>query len=71
MRVVINGCYGGYSLSEEAFELYLERKGLKFRKEKSEHFSLIGYEYYSENGFYLVTVISNGTTLFWLVLWKN
>lgn len=53
MKVVINGCYGGFSLSDEAFELYLERKGLKFRKEKSEHFSLIGYDYYSENGFYL------------------
>lgn len=29
MKVVINKCYGGFSLSKEACELYAERKGLK------------------------------------------
>lgn len=45
MKIVINGCYGGFSLSEEAIELYLTKKGLEFSKEKSEFFSLVGYNY--------------------------
>ena len=46
MKIVINNCYGGFSLSEEAIELYLTKKGLEFSKEKSQHFSLIGYNYF-------------------------
>lgn len=45
MKIVINSCYGGFSLSEEAIELYLTKKGLEFSKEKSEFFSLVGYNY--------------------------
>jgi hypothetical protein len=45
MKVVINRCYGGFSLSDEAKELYLKKKDLKFSKEKSQYFSLVGYEY--------------------------
>ena len=48
MKVVINRCYGGFSLSDEAIELYLNKKGWKFTKEKSEYFSLCGYDYIIE-----------------------
>lgn len=29
MKVVINLCYGGFGLSEEALKIYLDRKGIK------------------------------------------
>lgn len=29
MKVVINKCYGGFGLSKEAMDLYLERKGMQ------------------------------------------
>ena len=48
MKVVINRCYGGFSLSDEAKELYLNKKELKFTKEKGEYFSLCGYDYIIE-----------------------
>lgn len=32
MKIVINRCYGGYSLSEKVLEKYIERKGLKLFK---------------------------------------
>ena len=48
MKVVINRCYGGFSLSDEAIELYLNKKGWKFTKEKGEYFSLCGYDYIIE-----------------------
>jgi hypothetical protein len=28
MKIVINKCYGGFGLSEEAVKLYLEKKGI-------------------------------------------
>jgi hypothetical protein len=31
-KVVYNECYGGFSLSDEAIELYLTLKGLKYKK---------------------------------------
>lgn len=31
-EIVINNCYGGFSLSDEAFELYLKKKGIKYYK---------------------------------------
>jgi hypothetical protein len=31
-KIVINSCFGGFGLSEEAFELYLNKKGIKFYK---------------------------------------
>jgi hypothetical protein len=45
IKVVVNSCYGGFSLSDEGKELYLNKKGLKFTKKKGEHFSFMGYEY--------------------------
>ena len=45
MKVVINRCYGGFSLSDEAKELYLKKKDLKYNKEKGQYFSLTGYDY--------------------------
>lgn len=32
MKIVINKCYGGFSLSDEAIEMYLTLKGRKFYK---------------------------------------
>jgi hypothetical protein len=32
MKIVINKCYGGFGLSEEAMDLYLERKGMQGEK---------------------------------------
>lgn len=32
MKVVINVCFGGFGLSEEAFELLLTKKGIEFEK---------------------------------------
>ena len=29
MKVVINRCFGGFGLSDEAIELYAEKKGIK------------------------------------------
>lgn len=31
-KVVYNACYGGFSLSDEAIEMYLNLKGLKYNK---------------------------------------
>jgi hypothetical protein len=35
-KVVYNACYGGFSLSDEAVEMYLNLKGLKYTKIKEE-----------------------------------
>ena len=48
MKVAINRCYGGFSLSEEAFEALLNRKGVKFEKVKGKYFNLTGHDYYHE-----------------------
>jgi len=32
MKVVINTCFGGFGISDEAFEKFLERKGIAFDK---------------------------------------
>lgn len=46
MKVVINRCFGGFGLSDEAFEKLLERKGVAFvRVEKETH--LVGNSYYA------------------------
>ena len=31
-KVVINKCYGGFSLSDAAIELYLQKKGIEFER---------------------------------------
>jgi hypothetical protein len=32
MKIVINKCYGGFGLSKEAMDLYLEKKGMQGEK---------------------------------------
>lgn len=46
MKVVINRCFGGFGLSEKAFEMLLNRKGIRFEKEESEYKSLGIMNYY-------------------------
>lgn len=42
MQIVINKCFGGFCLSNEAFEMYLELKGIKYYK----YPGLLGSDYY-------------------------
>jgi hypothetical protein len=37
MKVVINRCYGGFGLSDQAVQRYAELKGINLVMEKSEH----------------------------------
>jgi hypothetical protein len=46
-KVAINRCFGGFGISDEAFEKLLERKGIAFEKEESDS-SLMGASYYKE-----------------------
>lgn len=47
-KVVINKCYGGFGISDEAFEKLLERKGIAFDRVEPEVKSLIsGVIYYA------------------------
>lgn len=46
MKVVINRCFGGFGLSEKAFEMLLDRKGIRFEKQEGEYSSLVGNDYY-------------------------
>ena len=36
-KVVINRCYGGFGLSDKAFEMLLDRKGIEFEKVPAKH----------------------------------
>lgn len=44
-KIVINTCFGGFGLSEKAFEMLLNRKSIPFEKQDS-GYSLIGPDYY-------------------------
>jgi len=46
-KIAINRCFGGFGLSDEAFEKLLERKGIAFEKEDGES-KFIGPSYYKE-----------------------
>jgi hypothetical protein len=47
-RVAINRCFGGFGISDEAFEKLLTRKGIAFDKVEPEHKSLLsGVTYYA------------------------
>jgi hypothetical protein len=45
MKVVINRCFGGFGLSDEAFEALLERKGIEYEKGDS---TFGGVNYYAK-----------------------
>jgi hypothetical protein len=45
-KVAINRCFGGFGLSEKAFEKLLERKGIAFDKVDKGESSFIGASYY-------------------------
>jgi len=48
MKVAINTCFGGFGISDEAFEKLLERKGIAFEKVvDKERGSLFGTSYYT------------------------
>lgn len=47
MKVAINRCFGGFGLSDEAFEKLLERKGIAFEKEQTDS-SFLSTAYYKE-----------------------
>ena len=44
-RIVINECYGGFGLSDAAFERYLDLKGITWYRSKEPEFGF--YRYYS------------------------
>ena len=46
-KVAINRCWGGFGISDEAFEKLLERKGIAFDKVENES-KLMGASYYHE-----------------------
>ena len=48
MKVAINVCYGGFGLSDKAFEKLLERKGIEF--DKKEDAGISGITHYYEKG---------------------
>lgn len=51
MKVAINRCFGGFGISNEAFEKLLDRKGIAFDKvEAEEGRAFVGATYY-EAGF--------------------
>jgi hypothetical protein len=45
MKVAINRCFGGFGISDEAFEKLLDRKGIAFDKVEKES-SFLGATYY-------------------------
>ncbi len=47
-KVVYNACYGGFSLSDEAIEMYLDLKGFKYIKEKDRWGSIYKVEGWSD-----------------------
>ena len=48
MKVVINRCFGGFGLSEQAFEEILKRKGVEYDKQDGQFSSLVGADYYEK-----------------------
>jgi hypothetical protein len=53
MKIVINKCYGGFGLSNEAVEEYLKLKGLEYTKKDSEWSFMQGDKSYYVNGEYV------------------
>jgi hypothetical protein len=46
-KIVINNCFGGFSLSDEAFELYLQKKGIKYYKYTGRFYKISGSDYFT------------------------
>ena len=46
MKLVINKCYGGFGLSEEAVMAYAKRKGMTLYPEPSKYGSIVSPTYY-------------------------
>ena len=61
MKIIINSCYGGYHLSDKAFEEYLNRKEVKFHKWDDGYFTVFStvtkeeYEAAGAKGFHNMT----------------
>jgi hypothetical protein len=49
-KVVINTCFGGFGLSDVAFEKLLERKGIEFVKVEDMEYRSIDISYYYRKG---------------------
>ncbi len=49
-KIVYNACYGGFGLSDEAIEMYLDLRGFKYKKIKERWVS--GYEVEGWKDFY-------------------
>jgi hypothetical protein len=52
MKVVINACHGGFSLSHEAIVRYAEIKGLNLQFKESAYRTILCYEYFANNDYF-------------------
>jgi arginine/lysine/ornithine decarboxylase len=50
MKVAINGCFGGFGLSEEAFQKLLGRKGIEYERADDSKYSSLGITHYYRKG---------------------
>jgi hypothetical protein len=50
MKVVVNRCYGGFGLSDEAFEKLLTRLGIEFVKVEDMEYKSLGITHYYRKG---------------------
>jgi hypothetical protein len=50
MKVAINRCFGGFSLSEAAFEKLLTRLGIEFEKVQDVQYRALGMTHYYRKG---------------------
>lgn len=48
MKVAVNRCFGGFGLSDEAFERFLDRKGIKYFSKIEEDCGFKTKSYYEE-----------------------
>lgn len=48
MKVVINRCFGGFGLSDLAFEMLLDRKGIEWEKSSSRNSFSSSFDYYDK-----------------------
>lgn len=56
MKVAINTDFGGFGLSDAAFEKLLDRKGVPFEKSKNDRYGMVNYYqpgHLDENDYYI------------------